>query len=97
MTQWWKSAKLFPGIRNAQIKTMENKPNNLGANIDLILNKIKVYKAELKDKLLKRGEAIRDGGGYHENAAAEALDQEIHFLESRIQELNKNLDRFYKK
>ena len=66
-------------------------------NEDLILNQIRELRDKLKQKSLARGEAIRDGGGYHENSAAESADQEIHFLESRIRELNKQLSDFYGK
>ena len=64
---------------------------------DLILNEIKALKERLRQKLLARGEAIRDGGGYHENSAAESADQEIHFLRSRIRALDQQLLKLYEK
>jgi hypothetical protein len=57
-------------------------------------NKIKDLKDQMKHKLLERGEAIREGGGWHDNAAVDSINTEIYVLESRIRELNQELIKF---
>jgi hypothetical protein len=57
-----------------------------------IENKIKNLEAQLKDKLLERGEIINDGG-WHDNAAVDSINAEIYVLENRLDILKQKLSK----
>ncbi|MBI4992061.1 MAG: hypothetical protein HZB99_02480 [Candidatus Harrisonbacteria bacterium] len=63
---------------------------NINNRIDLE-NQIKDLKDKIKNKLRERGEAIREGGGWHENSAFDQANSELYVLESRLRELNELL------
>ena len=49
--------------------------------------KIQDLKEKLAKKLLLRGELAEEGGGWHDNAGLDLVNEEISVLEARIREL----------
>lgn len=42
---------------------------------------------EIKEKMKERGRVANEGGGWHDNSALDAINEELSVLESRLGEL----------
>ena len=54
-------------------------------------NKIAELEREIQEKIRERGEAAREGGGWHDNSAFDLLNEEISVLEAHLRNLKDDL------